>query len=550
MTMVYFLKPIYIDKNEGIGSIVSRLENIAERQIALVFPPDSFVFKNVLEIQYLKREASRLNKDIVIITPDKGQEELAKSFGLKVKSDLFEKPEESKFLEGFYKKPEETKNLEIKKEPPSMHSLTESKIAPSTQMQESSRESQKQPFIKAMFSSNWFNRFNQISILKGSGAYLYGALFISFLVLVYVISSVILSAEVIVKPTKIKINYKEALKFTAKNEEVDLAKNILPLEIFTVTKEKSSSFPTSGEKEVSLKAKGTITIFNNYSTESQTLVQRTRFLSKDNKLFRATKKVIVPGYTIEGGKIIPGKIDVEVEADEPGESFNIGPTTFTIPGFKGLPQYDKILGESFSAMKGGKIGKTKFVTKADLEKAKNTLLTLIKNELTDDLKTSFPKDYDFFDETRFKDIVEQSDLKENDPADSFTYNIKATVEIFGYKKDKLYDLIKLKLKDDLDGNKMLLTEKTNLNFTDIKLTDDNSKLSAVLNGELLISYTFDEKWLKEILAGKGEKEIESFRTGYPEIEKLEISIRPGLPIIGNRLPKDPNKIKIIIDYNS
>ncbi len=543
--MVYFLKPIYIDKNEGIGSVVSRLENTSEHQIALVFPPDSFVFKNVLEIQYLKREAARLAKDIVIITPDKGQEELAKSFGLKVKSDLFEKSEESKFLEGFYRKPEVSKKIEVSPE----SSVAGLEKTSSSEEVEKVGQNQDLPMNKPFsMLGNWLDKLGKLPF-KGYGGYLYGALFVSFIVLLYVVSSVILSAEVVIKPAKVKINYKESVKFTVNPEEVDLAKNTLPLEIFTVTKEKSNAFPASGEKEVSLKAKGVITVFNRYSTEPQTLIQRTRFLSKDNKLFRATKKIVVPGYKIENGEIKPGKIDVEVEADEPGELFNIGPSTFTIPGFQGLAQYEKISGESFSPMKGGKIGKTKFVTKADLEKAKNTLLTLIKNELAEDLKTNFPKGYSFVGEIRFKDIQEESDLKENEPGETFTYKIKAISEIPGYKKDKLYDFIKFKLKDDLGGSRIILEEKTTLQFSDIKLADDATKLSAVLNGEIFISYVFDEKWLKETLSGKGEKEIESFRAGYPEIEKLEVSIRPGIPLIGTKLPKDPNKIKIIIDYS-
>lgn len=545
--MVYFLKPIYIDKNEGIGSVISRLENTAEQQIALIFPPDSFVFKNVLEIQYLKREATRLGKDIVIITPDKGQEELAKSFGLKVKSDLFEKPEESEFLKGFYKKPEETQRIEVNTGQPvgEVH-----KTLSSEETKKFSRfQDQSTSKSVSSISLSWLEKISKLSF-KGYGVYLYGALFISFIVLVYVVSSVILNAEVVVKPAKVKINYQETVKFVTSADEVDLAKNTLPLEIFTVTKEKSNTFPASGEKEVSLKAKGTITVFNNYSSEPQTMVQRTRFLSKDNKLFRAVKKVVVPGYKIENGKIVAGRIDIEVEADEPGESFNIGPTTFTIPGFKGQPQYEKISGESFSAMKGGKSGKTKFVTKADLEKAKNTLLTLVKSELTEDLKTNFPKDYNFFEEIRFKDVEEQSDFKENEPAEVFTYKIKATGEILGYKKSKLYDFIKLKLKDDLEGSKVILEEKTAIRFSNINASDDSSRLSAVLNADVFISYVFDEKWLKEILAGKGEKEIESFRAGYPEIERLEVSIRPGIPLIGSKLPKDPSKIKIIIDYGT
>lgn len=541
VAMAYFLKPIYIDKTEGIGSIISRLENTTDSQIALVFPPDSFIFKNVLEIQYLQRETIRLKKDIVIITPDKGQEELAKSFGLKVKADLFEEGEKDKFLEGFYKKDDQTPLTKIE--------VQNIELEPPQKETQYTRE----PSQKESKSNNLSNLTKNVSSkipkvnIKGFGGYLYLLMFISFLVFVYVISSVLLSAEVTIKPKKEKLSLQETVKFMI-DMPADSTKNILPLEVFTVTKEKSSQFNSTGEKEGSFKSTGTVTLYNNYSKDPQTLVQKTRLLSKDNKIFRLTKKVNIPGYKEVSGKTIPGNITVTVEADEPGDTYNIAPTTFTIPGFKGLTQHTKFWAESTTNMQGGKTGKTKFVTSDDLSNAKNKILALIKQEVNQDLGTSFPKEYDFFPEIDFKDTQVSPDVQINDTKDVFNYKIKATALIFGYKKDALTQFIGDKLKNELTKNKIILKNKGTLAFTNAKVSQDFKELDALMQAQPIISYNFDQSWLKDILAGKNEKDILAFKNGYPEIETLEISIKPAIPFINSQIPKDKNKIKINIDY--
>lgn len=101
------------------------------------------------------------------------------------------------------------------------------------------------------------------------------------------------------------------------------------------------------------KASGTITAFNEYGSESQLLIASTRFLSSNGKIFRTTKDIYIPGANIIDDEIIPSSIDVEVMADYWGSEYNIGPSDFTIPGFKGTVKYVSLYGKSDTAMSGG-----------------------------------------------------------------------------------------------------------------------------------------------------------------------------------------------------
>ncbi len=120
-------------------------------------------------------------------------------------------------------------------------------------------------------------------------------------------------------------------------------------------------------------ATGTVTIHNEYST-SQPLVETTRLLSSDGVLFRTQRSVTVPAG---------GQIDVAVRADQSGETGDLGPTRFTIPGlWTGLQ--DKIYAQSTEPMRGGR-REIKTATEAQMEQAKEASLTAAKAAATDEL---------------------------------------------------------------------------------------------------------------------------------------------------------------------
>ena len=106
-------------------------------------------------------------------------------------------------------------------------------------------------------------------------------------------------------------------------------------------------------EESGTKASGIITVFNEYSSDSQRLVASTRFLSSSGKIFRAIEDIYIPGMKTDGDEVIPGSIDAEVMANYLGTEYNISPSDFTIPGFKGTPKYDGFYGKSDTSMSGG-----------------------------------------------------------------------------------------------------------------------------------------------------------------------------------------------------
>src|SRR3989344_6529655 len=133
----------------------------------------------------------------------------------------------------------------------------------------------------------------------------------------------------------------------------------LQYETMTLSKETSLSVSATGEKHVERKASGNIVIYNNYNSESQRLIKNTRFETPEGLIYRVDKSVTVPGRKSEGGVAAPGSMEITVYADQPGSSYNIGLTDFTIPGLKGDPRYEKFYARSKTPMTGGVSGVVK-----------------------------------------------------------------------------------------------------------------------------------------------------------------------------------------------
>jgi hypothetical protein len=115
--------------------------------------------------------------------------------------------------------------------------------------------------------------------------------------------------------------------------------------------------PATGTTEISNRAQGTVRIENHWN-QVQPLAATTRLRSAGGVLFRTTRRVDVPAGA---------SADVEVQADQPGETGNIGPDRFTIVAlWAGLQE--KIFGTSITPMTGGG-GTAAVVTESDLTQA-------------------------------------------------------------------------------------------------------------------------------------------------------------------------------------
>lgn len=301
-----------------------------------------------------------------------------------------------------------------------------------------------------------------------------------------------------------------------------------PVQVLSKKMSLTKDFSATGQAQVNKKAQGTITIYNEYSSHPLTFVAHTRFVSAQGKLFRSQKKVTIPGQTIEQGQKVPGTVEIKVKAAEPGKDYNIGPTTFSIPGLLGSEMYTSVYAKSSSSMKGGFEGKSSQVTEGDLQKAQNELKQKLMKKIGKALKQESQQKSLSFKKSMFvQEILSRSCSAEpEDPVESFSCEIKGEMKGLVFKEQDLKNWAeKLILKQVPEDRKI---KPDSLQFSVTVQEKDLEKKQAKLTVSVLakVFSPLNQKALIKRLAGKSRATARIFLKTHPKIKKAEISLSP------------------------
>lgn len=328
---------------------------------------------------------------------------------------------------------------------------------------------------------------------------------------------------------KIKIwPAKETLSF----EEEFVAEVGVNGKLIEVEREKSAQFQATGMIVKDGRASGIIRVYNNYHL-AQTLVATTRFLSTEDKLFRSKERVNIPAGEY---------LDVEVEAAEPGDAYNIGPSTFSVPGLAGSSRYTAVYGKSFSDMKDGFVGEVPQVTNQDLSSAKDNLQKLLTNEVAEVLQLRAGKDYVLLPSSINYDILDSSSLAlVGTEIDEFGFDIAMKAQAMVFEKQAVEEFAREYIESRIEENKALLQDSLAIQY-DVRAVDIGSgKLTLGLQFSGQIYAEISTASLKQAISGRPLQEVLLFFKDEPQIEKTEIKL---WPFWKRKMPSSMEKIEI------
>ena len=353
------------------------------------------------------------------------------------------------------------------------------------------------------------------------------------------------SAKVDITPRKQPLDVQLNVSASDKFSLVDAGFNKIPGQMFNIEKQANQTYPATGEKEVAQKARGKITVYNEYGTTPQGLIATTRFQTTDGLIFRTLKNVIVPGTTVSNGKITPGSIVVEVIADKPGQSYNIPASKFTIPAFQehnDPGKFEKIYGKSIEAMKGGAVGKAKVVTDVDFNAALEALRGQVTRDIEDNLKM----------QAAGLKVINSSEIKLNDPestakvdeaADEFMMAVGGSIKTVGFKEEDLRGLIKQYI--EKTKNLTVVSDKLNLTYDNIVFDETSNTLSFTVHITGNAYVKIDGEKIKTDLSGKNAQEIKDYIRGVPGVESAKVVLSPFWV---RRVPSDKESTKLQVNY--
>ncbi len=363
------------------------------------------------------------------------------------------------------------------------------------------------------------------------------------LVVVFFVFNFFASAKVFITPKIEKFSFNSE-KFTANRNSA----NTLPFEVMIVEGSEEKNVTFSETKEIATKAKGTVVIYNEYSTTPQKLLINTRLVDDKGLIYMTDKALSIPGYTKSGTKVVPGSISVTVTAQNTGDKYNSEPKDFKILGFKGNPKYDKVYARAKMAFTGGAVGN--FYLPTDVEKgAINTdINNKLKTSLENKISAEIPEGYiTYKDSMQFStSIDEESLLSKTKEAKIKAYGHITTV-IFK-EEDIKKELIKRAYPsaNDMDFKEIKIQSIDGFKFTFSDpayiITKDVDSISFNLTGDKMLEWHPIVENLAVKLSGVSKKEIDSILKQDVGILRARVVFRPPWQ---RNMPDDVKKIKII-----
>lgn len=591
-----FPSVFYLDPDDEIPSLVSRMKSVEESFLVFVIPHRSVLFSSAITLRMLKKEADRLEKDIFLVTQDEQGFDMAKRMGFIVRKTLEELPftfprreSESPHTERLETISSSSKNYSDDVVHSERSKVTEIKnsfrgnsaeevgsLAWGTRQQGTvpfasqtfqNRTSVAQKFVpssprragqdavapKKIEQSQIHHNSNQeISFSSEEKNDVVGSrskwiIIVSFLLLLGMMAGVILyiqspEATIIIHPQSQDVSGDVSYDAGADREDVQ----VLFLEYeqdVRITSSATGRISGSGSK-----ARGTVTFYNFYSKEEQPLVATTRLLSPDGKIFRLVKSTVIPGFTEKEGSVEPGTIKVEVQADASGSEYNIDPTKFTIPGFSSDEKREKIYAESQDAMNGGGSNENvkTSVSQDDIsgaqKKAQEEVVQTILQKAKTDLSSGVTSE----------DLIEIVFLEKNivpsvgTVAETFDFTARAKVRYAVFSDE---DVGRVALQTLAERDSSLFKEgRSDSVKTDYgKITVDfNAKIVNIkvfVSGSLSPEIPVEE--IRDDILGKNENELQEIVEKYPQVKSFEVELRKAY--FQKKIPSNREKVFIRVE---
>lgn len=296
------------------------------------------------------------------------------------------------------------------------------------------------------------------------------------------------------------------------------------------------------------KARGTVILTNNYSTSPQPLVATTRLLSTSGKLFRLVEGVSIPGITEKNGEKKPGVIEVSVIADEAGESFNIEPTEFRIPGFQGGPKYDAMSGKSTRSMTGGGSGgeTSMSVSKTDIDRAAKLAQDQARTKFLEEIRGTVT-DADHLLESS----IEVSALGNpivpavGTSATVTTYESKYRVRAFVISETEVKNLVEKQLQDRMRTSEARLSPVSiELQYGTSLAKYDEETVEISIDAQAKMRAVIDTVKLRSELYGQNEDGIRAILERHPEVKRLQVDFKPKIFVA--TIPKKEDRVTIVV----
>ncbi len=445
--------------------------------------------------------------------------------------------------------------LKPKKKPSKSKSFTRDNFEDQKDMEKSIDRKKVKNFFENKKKNDYGDEYKSINIGRRARKYFFIFSLVASMAILGALAYLFLPKATVTIFAKNDIQTVDAqIQGDVNEQAVDAEKNIIPAKIVTVSQELSETYATTGKKSVSnQKARGTVTLYNEFSSSPQILVATTRIQSSGGKIFRLVSGVSVPGYQADGaGAVKPGIIEAEVVADESGSAYNIGPDSFTIPGFQadGTQKYSKIYAKSSKAMSGGGDGDqaASSVTDSDINAAKTKIMSELIPKAEQKLKDIAGSNYIILDDAvNTDDSTFTLSNSSGDIANNLTVDVKTNAKAIAFKKDDVNGIL-MNMIAQKSGRKLNMSQNSlNVEFGKSDVDFNSGTIIIRAHGSINMLPNINLTDLKNAVVGKSEDDLKAYLSAYSDIDHIAISYWPSF--LTGKMPTYADRITIVLDNN-
>ncbi len=528
------MKALYLEPDEEITSVVDRLREIDDIEVAIVVPKRAGLLQSIVNLKLLRYQGEQLKKRISLVTTDKTGRNLASAVGLTVYQKL---PEGSDIKEAAVKEPAGTpvpityrqktarrapeaaaspRRPAMAKQPLAEPPATPTAAAPSeaTPPQEPTK-----PAAKATSSTKRRLPKPRVPKLAVPASWrkrrwpLLAAVLLACATAGIAAAAIVLpKATITVTPKTDPFSAEVPVTFSARATALDPAAKVIPAKVIEVTTDATVEQPATGSKESGGKATGQITVVNTLS-RPQSLVARTRFQSSDGRIYRAQSGLSVPAKD---------QAAVTVVADDGGEAGNLpAGTRLAIPGLTG----DAVYGQVDTALTGGTSSPTPEVSDADVEKAKVAVASQAAKTAVEQAKPKLAVGYRVNDQIATTNVA---NVRVNPPVGSqvgkFTLTATVRISYFSYPDGDLQQVVSGELKGKIPSGTDLVADSASQQFVIGQASGDRLSGSMVIAAATTQALSKDQ--IKQAVSGKSPAAAESALQQTGKVSGTQIKLSP------------------------
>jgi len=532
-------KIIYIHPDESIAYLIDRMANTEEKVLYIAADINPGLFSDPVNLKLLRREASSLGKNAVIVSQNQKILDAAKSANIDV-LEMSSEQLENEADTGVFAVASD--NVSDKEEEVPVRVMPPSDYIPSVLRRREQNEDDSDKFMFRQRRAPAEPHENHKGI-----AFSWKFILVTFLIVAVAAGTIfwVLSPRVSVSivPKKDTVRFDFQVIADASVSTVDIDKSRIPGKDIQIPQEVDGNFVATQQQQQASKAQGEISIYNEYGSASQLLVKNTRLATADGKIFRLDNAVTVPGASVKSGKVAtPGIVTASVTADVAGPEYNIGPSRFTIPGFAGTARFNGFYGQSSISMSGGGTQGSFVASANDVAKAKDSLTQILTSGLQDYINAHIPQGMVVLNGAQ-GDNVPKFSYDTPDANGQFKAHLEVTYEVFAFAENDAAALADNTLNGKLTGTEQPDPNTRIISYADEKLNADKTALTFTVKVNEVAVGVINTEQLKTQLSGQGENEIKQVLKQNDAIESAEVTFWPFWISLA---PDNPGRINVSI----